>query len=115
MDTTIDQSYIFMATVYGGLIAGILYDVYRTLRRVLHAGKIVTAVFDVLFSLCALAIAAGVLYTVNKGELRAYTFLGFALGFFMYIIGISHFLNFLFMRLHRRIKKNKADGQDGKK
>ena len=114
MDTTIDQTYIFMATVYGGLIAGIIYDVYRSLRRVLHAGKIVTAIFDILFSLCALAIAAGVLYTVNKGELRAYTFLGFALGFAIYIIGISHFLNFIFKKMHSRIQK-KREGQEQKK
>lgn len=114
MDTTIDQSYIFMATVYGGLIAGIIYDVYRSLRRVLHAGKAVTAVFDILFSLCALAIAAGVLYTVNKGELRAYTFLGFALGFAIYIVGISHFLNYVFKRLYSRIQKKREQREDKK-
>lgn len=105
MDTTFDQSYIFMATVYGGLITGIIYDIYRTLRRALKAGKIVTAIFDILFCLCALTVVAGVLFTVNSGELRLYTFIGFALGFFIYIIGISHFLNYLFGKVYNRIKK----------
>ena len=109
MDTTIGQSYIFLATVYGGLITGIIYDVYRMLRRALKAGRVVTAIFDILFSLCTLAIVAGVLFTVNSGEIRFYTFVGFALGFFIYIIGISHFLSFIFGRIYKRLKKKRTE------
>jgi len=111
METTLNQSYIFMATVYGGIITGILYDVYRMLRRALKAGRIVTALFDVLFTVCALAIVALVLYAVNSGEIRVYTFFGFALGFFIYIIGISYFLKYLFSKLSRRAgKQQQAKG-----
>lgn len=110
MDTTFDQSYIFLATVYGGLITGIIYDVYRTLRRALRAGRFVTAIFDILFSLCALTVIAGVLFTVNSGEIRLYTFFGFTLGFFIYIIGISHFINYLFGKVCECLKKKKVNG-----
>lgn len=95
-----------MATVYGGIITGVLYDAYRILRRALRAGRIVTALFDTMFVLCALAIVVAVLYTVNSGELRAFTFLGFALGFFIYITGISCFLHYIFQKIFRKAKNN---------
>jgi spore cortex biosynthesis protein YabQ len=110
METTLNQSYIFMATVYGGIITGIVYDVYRMLRRALKAGRAVTAIFDILFTVCTLAIVAGVLYAVNSGEIRAYTFLGFALGFLSYIVGISFFLKYIFTRLGSKAKKKQAEG-----
>ena len=110
MEISLQQSYIFMATVYGGIITGVLYDVYRMLRRLLKAGRIVTALFDVLFVLCALAVVVAVLYTVNSGELRVYTFLGFVLGFFIYILGISYFLHFIFKKISARAKA-KAEGK----
>jgi len=108
MDISLQQSYIFMATVYGGIVAGVLYDVYRMLRRILHAGRIVTALFDALFVLCALGVVVAVLYTVNSGELRAYSFLGFAIGFFIYIIGISCFLRFIIQKAYGKIKKRRG-------
>ncbi len=110
MHNTFNQSYIFMAAVYGGLITGIIYDVYRALRRALNAKKFLTAVFDVLFCACALAVTGFVLYTVNYGQIRAYTFLGFALGFFIYIVGVSYFLNYVFFKAINRFKKSRKNG-----
>jgi spore cortex biosynthesis protein YabQ len=95
MESTLNQPYIFLATVYGGIILGLIYDIYRGIRIMFNRKKAITIIFDVLFVLSALVISAGVLYIVNSGELRLYTFIGFVLGFALYMVGLSPLFTFL--------------------
>ena len=52
------QSGVFLAMLYAGLAAGILYDILRGFRRLLRAGPVLTGVLDVLFGLLSLLPAA---------------------------------------------------------
>ena len=62
MSATINQPYIFLATVYGGLVIGLLYGAVTVLRRLTHAGKCATLVWDILFFAAAtLGIPQGTL------------------------------------------------------
>lgn len=80
---------MFLATVYGGIGIGLLYDGNRILRRALHAGRGVSAAADVVFWLAALALMAALLYWAESGTLRAYMLLGFACGWGVYELAIS--------------------------
>ncbi len=88
MSATINQPYIFLATVYGGLIIGLLYGLVTIIRRLSHAGKWATLVWDILFFAAAIFICLIAIYIANKADLRFYTFLGLAAGFLMYFFGI---------------------------
>jgi len=111
MESTLNQPYIFLATVYGGIVLGLLYDIYRGIRIAFKRKKAVTIFFDILFSLSALVITVGVLYIVNSGEFRFYTFVGFALGFALYMVGLSPLFGYLakkgleILRKRERIEK----------
>ena len=39
METTAPQVYIFLITVYGGLLVGVAYDIYRLIRRIAKRGR----------------------------------------------------------------------------
>lgn len=106
METTTPQPVIFMITIYGGMIIGIAYDFYRAIRKALKKGKWITAILDTLFIITLGVIVGYIMYTANQGELRLYTFIGFALGFMLYIAGISPFIMFLAKKIHNKIKKN---------
>lgn len=95
MESTLNQPYIFLATVYGGIILGLIYDIYRGIRAMFKNKKAITIIFDLLFILSALIISVGVLYIVNSGEIRFYTFIGFVLGFSLYMVGLSPLFRFL--------------------
>lgn len=105
MDTTTPQPIIFMVTIYGGMLIGLAYDFYRGLRAAAKKGKWITAVLDILFIATLGVIVVYVMYTANQGELRLYTFIGFILGFVLYMAGISPFIMFLAKKISEKIKK----------
>lgn len=105
MATTDSQAYIFMITLYGGMLVGLTYDFYRFLRKAVKSGRWLTAVLDTLFIITLGLIVIFVMYMANQGELRLYTFIGFALGFALYIAGISPFIVFLVKKISDSIKK----------
>ena len=88
MTATINQLYIFLATVYGGFLIGLLYGAISVIRFITHAGKGATIVWDVIFFVFGTAISLSVVYIASKADLRFYTFLGLAAGFCMYYFGI---------------------------
>ncbi len=107
METTVPQIYIFLITLYGGMIAGFAYDIYRGIRRSFKTGRWMTALLDTMFIITLGAIVVAVMYAANAGELRLYTFIGFVLGFALYMAGISPFLSFIARKLSQWSAKRK--------
>jgi Spore cortex protein YabQ (Spore_YabQ). len=109
MESAASQPIIFLITIYGGMAAGAVYDVFRGIRGAVRRGRWLAALLDTLFILVLGLIVVFVLYTANMGELRLYTFVGFALGFTLYIVGLSPFISFIAARIrdakHNRTKK----------
>lgn len=100
METTMKiQFYIFLTSIYGGLIAGLVFDFYRVIRHYSKPKKIVTGVGDLLF---CIGIALVFFYIINKsnwGQLRGYIFVGFFLGGFLYLKVLSKILHPLLLKL----------------
>jgi spore cortex biosynthesis protein YabQ len=107
MENTSSQSFIFIITIYGGMLTGIAYDFYRCIRKALKSGRWLTAVLDTLFIITLGFIVIFVMYTANQGELRLYTFIGFSLGFVLYIAGVSPFISFLAKKITEKLKNKK--------
>ncbi len=105
MENAASQPLIFMITVYGGMAAGAVYDVFRGIRSAMKRGRWLAAVLDTLFIIALGLIVVFVLYSANMGELRLYTFVGFALGFALYIVGVSPFISYLAARIRDAVKK----------
>lgn len=92
MFETTGQAWIFLATVYGGLAVGLLYDLLSAFRHGFHMGPFATGAMDFLFWLgAALILALTVGFSGGDG-LRAYMLLGFASGFLLYAAGIHTLL-----------------------
>lgn len=75
--------------VYAGLLSGVCYDFLRLLRRIFHAGRLLTAALDLLFWVSALILCTLVLLSVSHEGLRLYTLLGIASGVTLYLSGVS--------------------------
>jgi len=85
MDNSIQsQAYIFFATLYGGIIIGFLYDIYRIFRYYSKPKKVATFIEDLIFWLIVSVISLFILIFSNWGEIRGYVFLGFISGAFLY-------------------------------
>lgn len=86
------QIYIFLFTLYGGLIIGVLYDMidillYNPNKR--HKGRGRT---DILFWMLTIIVVLFILFYSNNGIIRVYTLLGFAMGWLFYFWLLSKFV-----------------------
>lgn len=84
METVQFQGYVFSSAVYGGIIIGILYDIYGVIRRRKRNEKLIASIWDAFFLLSVLLVAVGVIFSSNYGDIRAYVFIGFTVGFYLY-------------------------------
>ncbi|QQY79488.1 spore cortex biosynthesis protein YabQ [Keratinibaculum paraultunense] len=85
MDITIKmQLYIFLTSIYGGLVAGFFYDLYRISRYYFKPKHLITQIEDLLFWIGISLLFFYILNRSNWGEIRGYVFLGFFLGGTLY-------------------------------
>ncbi len=89
MSNTLLQPAAFLTLLYGGIAAGIAYDVFRLLRRLIKR-MLADTICDALFILCALAAAAAALLNASGGLLRPYLCAGYVAGFFLEQWSLSH-------------------------
>ena len=105
MDTTLLlEFHIFLSTIYGGLIAGFIYDIYRTIRYYSKPRKFLTYLGDLLFWTITASIFFIILIRNNWGEIRGYTLIGFFLGITIYIKLFSRFIYLLCLQVGKFIK-----------
>lgn len=69
------------ASVYGGILGGLLYSVFALLHRAV-SGRFLHAALDACFYMLLTALFSLTLLYINGGEVRVYLIAGFALGVF---------------------------------
>ena len=102
---TLNQTYIFAFAVYGGLIMGLIYDIMRIIRRLFKNNKALTLVLDIIFLIACIAIAFLVLFLAYDGRFRIFPFIGYIVGFCIYMVGISKLFWLITHNLRLKIKK----------
>lgn len=102
------QVFVFSITLYGGLIIGVLYDIYCAIKGRSRTKGIVTSLWDILFLLLAFFVSIWAIFSSNFGDLRIYVIIGFIVGFFLYekIIGriVEALLSHIFQAISITIK-----------
>jgi spore cortex biosynthesis protein YabQ len=86
------QIYIFLFTLYGGLIIGILYDIIDILLHDKYSKTKGRGKTDILFWMLAIIVVLSILFYSNDGIIRVYTLLGFAIGWLLYFFLLSKFI-----------------------
>ena len=86
------ELHIFLTSIYGGIIGGLVYDIYRSIRYNYKRSKFVTYIQDFLFWLVMTYIFFSILIKINWGEIRGYIILGFLIGLVIYMVTFSKFI-----------------------
>lgn len=99
METIQFQSYVFSYSAYGGILIGILYDVYRVIKGKKRNERLITSLWDALFLFAVFIVVIWAVFSSSYGEIRAYILIGFIVGFYLYqkllgriAVGVFHFL-----------------------
>jgi len=88
---TQDVSY-FYATIYGGIIIGLLFDIYKVFKINFKAIKYCSLFFDTLFWILTTIIIFITINAIESFELRYYHFVALFIGFILYYNTISKFI-----------------------
>lgn len=74
-----------------GILIGVLFDIFRIMRRTFKTSDIITYIQDVLFWILTGFILLFTIFTFNNGELRVYAFVGMFCGSAIYLLTISKY------------------------
>lgn len=100
-----NQAYLFLIFTINGIIIGLLFDIFRILRRSFKTSDIVTYVQDLLFWVLTGFILLYSIFTFSNGEVRFYMFLGVFLGCLIYMIIFSKYFININVKIIQIIKK----------
>lgn len=101
---TSNQLWVFLFTLYGGAVLGLLYDILFIIRKFLRGKKFLTALFDILYWLLAVILIFALLYYACEGEFRYYDVLGFGLGAALWFLGPGKAVTWLHMKIRQVIR-----------
>lgn len=87
-----NQAYLFAIFIINGILIGILFDIFRILRKSFKTIDIVTYIQDVVFWILTGILTLFFIFTYNNGEIRLYVFLGIILGILLYMLTISKYI-----------------------
>lgn len=84
-----NQVYVFLIFIMNGLLIGLLFDTFRTIRKSFKTSNIITDFQDIIFWLLTGLLILYSLFKFVNGELRGYIFIGLILGYILYLLIFS--------------------------
>lgn len=95
----IEQLNLFSVFCISGLIIGIIFDIFRIIRRSFKISDFHTYVEDIILGIIIGIFLIYMLYVYNSGNFRFYMIIALFIGFITYILTISKY----FIRINVKI------------
>ncbi len=83
------QLYSFMIFILDGVLIGLLFDLFRILRKSIKTADVFTTIQDIVFWILSGILLIYSIFKFNEGELRLYIFIGLFIGTMAYILIFS--------------------------
>ena len=87
-----EQLFCLIAFTVTGIVIGVLFDIFRILRKSFKTADWLTTLQDILFWILAGFVILFSIFKFSNGEIRSYIFIGIALGVLIYILTISKYI-----------------------
>ena len=100
-----NQTYLFIVFTIVGIIIGILFDIFRILRKSFKTKDIVTHIEDIFFWILTGIIIILSMYRYSNGELRFFMIIGIIMGTLIYMITFSKYVIRISVFILKIIKK----------
>ena len=83
------QIYIFIIFILNGFIIGLLFDIFRILRKTIKTRDFITYTEDIIFWILSSIIILYSIFKFNNGEIRLFIFTGIITGCLLYLLMFS--------------------------
>ena len=87
----IEQLHSFVIFTILGILIGIIFDIFRILRKTFKTSDIITYIQDVIFWIITGGLILFSIFIFNNGELRFYLFIGIVIGLVVYMLYLSKY------------------------
>ena len=101
----VNQANLFLIFVINGAIIGLLFDIFRILRKSFKTSDIITTIEDILFWIITGIIILYSIFVFNDGEIRFFMFIGIFLGVMLYMLLLSRYIIKVSVKIIEIIKK----------
>ncbi len=93
--TVTQQMSVLIYAIAAGFAMGLYYDLFRTIRIVIHFGKTAVVIQDLFFWLTSAVMVFFVSIAVNGGYIRIYFIAAVLLSWFLYFFTIGNAVMFM--------------------
>ena len=100
-NNTVQQLYSLLIYLLSGFFVGILFDIFRILRKTFKTPDIVTYIEDILFWLLTGLYLIYISLNVSDGQIRIYNIIGLIIGIITYLLLFSK----IFIKVNVKIMK----------
>jgi len=100
---TLKQSYLFLGSLYFGLISGIIKEIFIFFINLFNKNKIIKFILDLIYMIILSLIFILCLNIVNYGEFRIYLLISFILGYFIERKSLGFLVDFIIKKLYNFI------------
>ena len=105
MQEVYNQLFCLLIFILTGIVIGILFDIFRILRKSFKTADFITYLEDIIFWILTGCIMLFSIFIFNDGEIRSYVFIGIAIGIISYMLIISRFFVKISVSIIKFIKK----------
>ncbi len=100
-----NQLYIFLIYIASGMLIGIIFDIFRVLRKSIKTSNLITYIEDTIFWIIVGLFLIWEIFTISYGELRSYIFIGLLIGFVIYMLSVSKYFIKINVKIMSYVKK----------
>ena len=102
---SINQAYLFYIFLLTGILIGLVFDIFRILRKSFKTSDFITILQDILFFLFSSFLITYSLYKFNNGEVRSFVIVGLLSGIIIYFLTFSKVFIKINIKIIEKIKK----------
>lgn len=84
-----NQIYSLLIFTITGILIGIIFDIFRVIRKTFKTPDFITYIEDLIFWMITGVLLLFTIFKFNNGEIRSYIFVGLGVGIIIYLLAIS--------------------------
>ena len=95
MQNSANQFYLLFIFLFSGFLIGIIFDLFRILRKSFKTSDLITYIEDFIFWIITGTYLLIIIFKFSFGQIRLYMFISLIIGFIVYILTLSkYFISF---------------------
>ena len=102
---TVNQAYLFIIFILNGILIGLIFDIFRIMRKSFKTPNFLTHLEDTVFWILTAFIILYSLFIFNNGQFRMYVFIGVLLGISVYMLFFSKTIINISVKILKFIKR----------